>query len=53
MFEALRFGLEIKEKRLQFFPNFRNVLHVNDISVINISMPRLFSLLTAVYITIV
>jgi len=53
MFEALRFGKQ--DKRLAvLFPNFSvNVLHLDGTSMIFITVPRLFSSLAAIYITIV
>jgi len=52
MFEAL-VGLENRKKRLQFcFQISVNVLNVDAASVINITVPRLFSILSAIYVTI-
>jgi len=51
MFEALRLGKQ--KKGLQFcFQVSVNVLHVDGISAIYITVSRLFSLLSAIYITI-
>jgi len=52
MFEAARLGKQ--EKGLQFcFQISINVLHIDGISVVYITVPRLFSLLAATYFTII